>query len=68
MSIARRRTQKHLRFARQDLNDQEARRVVIFTFDGEGDRGFAHFDRGRSEMAYASVIAARHAAEGDWDA
>jgi hypothetical protein len=50
------------------MNDQEAKRVAIFTFDGEGNSGFAHFDRSRSGMAYASVIAARHAAEGDWDA
>jgi hypothetical protein len=49
------------------MNDPKAKRVVVFTFDGEGNMGFAHFDCTRSEMAYASVIAAKHAAEGDWE-
>ena len=49
------------------MNDPKAKRGVVFTFDGEGNMSFAHFDCTRSEMAYASVIAAKHAAEGDWD-
>ena len=49
------------------MNDPNAKHVVIFTIDGEGSMGFSHFGCTRSEMAYASVIAARHAAEGEWD-
>ena len=49
------------------MNDPNAKRAVVFTFDGEGNMGFGQFGVTRSEMAYASVIAARHAAEGDWD-
>jgi hypothetical protein len=49
------------------MNDPKVKRVVVFTFDGEGNMSFAHFDCTRSEMAYASVIAAKHAAEGNWD-
>jgi hypothetical protein len=49
------------------MNDPTTKRVVLFTFDGEGNMSFAHFECTRSEMAYASVIAAKHAAEGDWD-
>jgi hypothetical protein len=49
------------------MNDRRARGVVVFTFDGEGNMGFAHFECTHSEMAYASVIAANHAAERDWD-
>ena len=49
------------------MNDPDVKRVVIFAFDDHGAMSFAHFGCKRSEMAYASVIAAQHAAEGDWD-
>jgi hypothetical protein len=49
------------------MNDPAVKGVVVFGFDDVGGMSFAHFDVSRAEMAYASVTAAKHATEGEWD-
>jgi hypothetical protein len=49
------------------MDDPQTKRVVVFSFDGQGSMSFAHFGVTRMEMAYAAAIAAKQAAEGDWD-
>ena len=43
------------------MNDQACKRVVLMTFDGDGNAGFAHFECTRQEMAFASLAIAKHA-------
>lgn len=49
------------------MNDPDAKKCVIFTFDGEGNMGFSHVDVTRMEMAFASTIAAQYSTEGEWE-
>ena len=49
------------------MSDPKMKPAVVFIFDGTGMMSFGQFGVTRQEMAYASVIAAQHAAEGEWE-
>lgn len=47
------------------MADPACKRAVICWFDDDGNMSYGHFRLTRKEMAYASVVLAANAVEGD---